>query len=160
MPKEFKLAILIPLLKKIGLELVKPNFRPVSNLAYASKLIKSAAASQLVEHMTNNKLFEPLQSAYRQGYSTETALLKVQNYMRVAMDNKQISILVLLDLSAAFDTVNHNALLKRLKEKCGAQGKALKWFKLYLSDCFQMVKLKEVMSKSVAHECGLPQESV
>ena len=102
MPKEFKLAILIPLLKKIGLEVIKPNFRPVSNLAYASKLIESAVASQLVEHMTNKGLFEPLQSAYRQGHSTETALLEVQNDMLVAMDSQQVSILILLDLSAAF----------------------------------------------------------
>ena len=65
MLKEFELATLIPSLKKIGLEVIKPNSRPVSNLAYASKLIESAVASQLVEHMTSNGPFEPLQSGYR-----------------------------------------------------------------------------------------------
>eukprot|EP00112_Aurelia_sp_Birch-Aquarium-sp1_P014365 Seg3097.1 transcript_id=Seg3097.1/GoldUCD/mRNA.D3Y31 product="putative RNA-directed DNA polymerase from transposon X-element" pseudo=true protein_id=Seg3097.1/GoldUCD/D3Y31 len=160
MPKEFKLVLLIPLLKKFGLEEIKPNFRPVSNLPYASKLIESAVANQLVEHMTNNGLFEPLQSAYRQGHSTETALLRVQNDILVAMDNQQVSILILLDLSAAFDTVNHDVLLKRLKERCGVQGEALKWFESYLTDRFQMVKLKEITSKRVALHCGLPQGSV
>ena len=100
-PKEFKLAILIPLLKKIGLEVIMQDFRPASNLAYASKQIESAVARQLVEHMTNNGLFEPLQSAYRQGHSTETALPKVQNDMLVAMDSQQVSILVLLGLATS-----------------------------------------------------------
>ena len=137
-----------------------PNFRPVSNLAYASKLIESVVANQLVERMTNNGLFEPLQSAYRQGHSTETALLKIQNDILLAMDNQQVSILVLLDLSAAFDTVNHDVLLQRLKERCGVHGKALEWFESYLTDRFQMVKLKEITSKRVALHCGLPQGSV
>eukprot|EP00794_Sanderia_malayensis_P006748 gene6748-7506_t len=118
MRKEFKLAILTPILE-IGLEVAMRNFRPVSNLANASKLIDSVVANQLVEHMTNNGLFEPLQSAYRQGHSTETALLKTQSDILEAMDNQQLSILVLLDLSAAFDTVNHDVLLKRLKERRG-----------------------------------------
>eukprot|EP00794_Sanderia_malayensis_P015590 gene15590-17161_t len=76
------------------------------------------------------------------------------------MDNQQLSILVLLDLSAAFDTVNHDVLLKRLKERCGVQGEALKWFESYLTDRFQMVKLKDITSKRVALHCGLPQGSV
>ena len=66
----------------------------------------------------------------------------------------------MLDLSAAFDNVNHDVLLKRLKERCGVQGKALKWFELYLTDRFQIVKSKEIMSKRVALNCGLPQGSV
>eukprot|EP00112_Aurelia_sp_Birch-Aquarium-sp1_P013161 Seg2783.5 transcript_id=Seg2783.5/GoldUCD/mRNA.D3Y31 product="hypothetical protein" protein_id=Seg2783.5/GoldUCD/D3Y31 len=77
MPEDFKLALLIPLLRRIGLEIIKPNFRPVSNLPYASKMIERAVANQMVEHMKQNDLFEPLQSAYQEGHSTETALLKV-----------------------------------------------------------------------------------
>ena len=75
MPLPFKSAMLIPLLKKPGLELVKSNFRPVSNLAYASKLIESAVVRPLGEHSTRNRLFDPLHSAYRQRQSIETALL-------------------------------------------------------------------------------------
>ena len=111
MPDRFKLAILNPHLKKAGLEIINANFRPVSNLAYASKLIERAVANQLVQHMVENDLFEPLQSAYREGHSTETALLRVQTDLLMAMDKQKVSILVLLDLSAAFDTVNHSVLL-------------------------------------------------
>ena len=106
MPLPFKSAILSPLLKKPGLELVKSNFRPVSNQAYASKLFESAVASQFVEYLTRNRLFDPLLSAYRQGHSTEIILLKVQSDMLEWMVNQEVSILVLLDLSAAFDSLN------------------------------------------------------
>ena len=92
-----KQKLLIPLLKKIGLEIVKPNFRPVSNLPYASKMIEREVANQMVKHMKENSLFEPLQSAYREGHGTETALLKVQDDLLVAMDNQRVSILVSLD---------------------------------------------------------------
>ena len=160
MPEDFKLALLIPLLKKVGLEVIKPNFRPVSNLPYASKMIERAVANQMVEHMKQNDLFEPLQSAYKEGHSTETALLKVQNDLLVAMDNQRVSILVLLDLSAAFDTVNHRLLLKRLNDRCGVVGDALKWFESYLTDRSQTVKVKNVTSKKMTLSCGVPQGSV
>ena len=156
MPLPFKSAILIPLLKKPGLELVKSNFRPVSNLAYTSKLIESAVASQLVKNLTRNRLFNPLQSAYRQGHSTEKALLKLQSDMLKVMDNERVSILVLLDLSAAFDTIDHKVLLKRLKERCGVQKDALQWFDSYLSNRSQMGKLNNVLSKSISLNFGLP----
>ena len=159
-PLPFKSGMLIALLKKPGLELVISNFRPVSNLAYASKLIESVVASQLVEHMTKNRLFDTLQSAYRQGHSTETALLKVQNDMLEAMDYQKASILLLLDSSAAFDTVDHKVFLKRLKERCGVQKDALQWFDSYLSNRSQMVELNDVLSKRVSFNCGLPQGSV
>jgi len=109
-----------------------------------------------VEHLTRNRLCDPLQSAYRQGHSTETALLKVQNDMLEAMGNQKVSILLLLDLSAAFDAVNHKVLLKWLKDGCGVQKYALQWFDLYLSKRSQMVKLNDVLSKSVSLNCGLP----
>ena len=78
----------------------------------ASKMIERTVTNQMVEHMKLNDLFEPLQSAYKEGHSIETALLKVQNDILVAMDNQRVAILVLFDLSATFDTVNHRLLLK------------------------------------------------
>jgi len=80
--------------------------------------------------------------------------------MLEAMDNQKVSILALLDLSAAFDTVDHKALLKQLKDRCGVQKDALQWFDSYLSKRSQMVKLNEVLSKSVSLNCGLSQRSV
>ena len=77
-PQEYKLAIVKPLLIEAELMLVKENYRPISNLQYVSKLIERAVSAQLVAHMKGNDLFEPFQSAYREGYSTETALLMQQ----------------------------------------------------------------------------------
>ena len=113
---------------------MKPYFCPVSNLLYASKMTERAMDNQMVDHMKQKNLFEPLQSAYREGHSTDTALLKVQNDLLVAMDNKWVSILVLLDLAAAFHTVNHRLFLKRPNERCGVITNALKWFGSYLTD--------------------------
>ncbi len=134
-------------MKKTGLEIIKANFRPVSNMPYASKLIERAVANQLVQHMVENDLFEPLKSAYREGHSTEIALSRVQNDLLMATDKQKVSILGLLDLSAAFDTVNHSVLLERLSNRCRIKGDALKWFVSYLKDRFQMVKVKAEKSK-------------
>jgi len=106
-----KHALVTPLLKKPSLDhQILKNFRPVSNLPFVSKVLEKVVAQQLLEHMNKNALNEPLQSAYRQVHSTETALLRVQNDLLRAMDNRQGVILVLLDLSAAFDTIDHDVL--------------------------------------------------
>ncbi len=109
------LAILISLLKKIGLQLIFKNYRPISNLSFVSKLIERGAIFQLVEHMKSQNLSR----------STETALLRIQNDILMAMECKQISALIMLDLSAAFDTINHKVLLQRLEKRVGITGKAL-----------------------------------
>ena len=113
-PATLKLALIVPLIKKLLLDPeVLKNFRPVSNLTFISKLIERVVALRLNEHLTRNKLQEVLQSAYRQYHSTETALLKVQNDLLTAIDTDGGAILVLLDLSAAFDTIDHKILIYR-----------------------------------------------
>ena len=87
------------------------NYRPVSNLSFISKLVECIVCVQLVEHLKTNNLYEIFQPAYRQLHSTETALLRVQNDLLQAIDNKGGAISVLLDLSAAFDTIDHQKLL-------------------------------------------------
>ena len=121
----WKEALLKPLLKKCGLDIAFNNFRPVSNLPYVSKLSEMAAANQLIDHMTTNYLHMPLQSAYKQNHSTESALLKVKDDILLNMEAQKITLLVLLDLSAAFDTVQHDTLLNCLKSRFGVDGKAL-----------------------------------
>ena len=126
----WKNALVHPLLKKQGLQLVNKNFRPVSNLQFTSKLNEKAAV-QLQDHMLNNNLFPKLQSAYRQHHSTETALFKVKNDILMSMDKGHVTLLVLLDLRSAFDTVDHRILLNRLQSSLGVRGKAFSWFKSY-----------------------------
>ena len=123
------------------MDLEKKNYRPVSNLSFLSKLIERIVAVQLTEHFMQNELFDKFQSAYRKCHSTETALLRVQNDIIMDIDGKKVVMLVLLDLSAAFDTIDHEILLNRLSSYFGIKGNALKWFESYLSDRIQYVAI-------------------
>ena len=125
--------------QKSGLQLINKNFWPVSNLQFTSKLTEKAVAVQLQKHMRVNGLFSELQSAYRQHHSTETALLKVKDDLLMTMDKGQVTLLVLLDLSSAFDTVEHEILLNRLRSTVGLRGKELSWFESYFEGRSQKV---------------------
>ena len=160
MPDALKHAIVIPLLKKLGLELIKKNYRPVSNLPFVSKLIEKAVALQLIDHLTANQLMEVFQSAYRTGHSTETALIRVQNDILWELDHQNIVLLVLLDLSAAFDTIDHDLLLERLSVRVGIKGTALQWFTSYLSNRTQSVHIGKESSDPQPLQFGVPQGSV
>ncbi len=103
------------------------NVRPVSNLAFISKLIEKVVTNQMGVCMDVNKLYECMQSAYRKEYCTETALLHVQNNILRAVDEGCAVVLVLLNLIAAFDTVDHAVLISRSSARCGIKGKALVW---------------------------------
>ena len=158
---ELKRAFISPLLKKAALDCeILKNFRPVSNLSFLSKLIERIVCVQLIDHLKANNLYEIFQSAYRQLHSTETALLRVQNDLLQAVDTHGGAILVLLDLSAAFDTIDHNRLYSILETSFGIQGKALEWFKSYLTDRTQTVNIGNSSSKSHDLKFGVPQGSV
>ncbi len=160
-PDCLKSAIVTPLLKKTGLDAnTFKNYRPVSNLAFLGKLMEKAVASHLTTHMLRNGLYDPFQSAYRKGHSTETALLKVKNDIDCALDRGEGVLLLLLDLSAAFDTVDHRILLKRLSFSIGVQGTSLAWLKSYLSCRSQSVNVDGAKSKEVPLTTGVPQGSV
>ena len=164
-PTEFKKAIVKPLLKKKGLDSENlKNFRPVSNLTFVSKVIEKVVASRLHEHINAYKLHEEMQSAYRKFHSTETALLRVHNDIMLAVDRGSAVVLVLLDLSAAFDTIDHDILhdilLQRLHERIGVTGTALQWFKSYLTNRSQQVLIKDAVSSSFDLLFGVPQGSV
>ena len=106
-------------------------------------------AYQLLSHLNRYNLFSGFQSAYRPGHSTETALLQVANDLLSALDDGKFSVLVLLDLSAAFDTIDHDILLHRLYHLFGIQGTALSWFRSYLTNRFQMVSILGTLSESI-----------
>ena len=111
----------------------------MSNLQFLSKLTEKAVAQQAVSHVITHGLLPVLQSAYRPLHSTETALLRVHNDILLNMNKQQVTLLVFLDLSAAFDTNDHSVLLRPLETKLGFTGTALEWFKSYLSGRFQQV---------------------
>jgi hypothetical protein len=151
----------LPLLKKKDLDKEDlKNYRPVSNLAYISKLIEKMAVEQLREHMDTNHMNEPCQSAYRKGHGTETALLKITNDILCAMDDDKCTLLVMLDLSAAFDTVSHKILLKRMEDAYGVKNDALQWLQSYFSGRSQAVKIEDAMSEEKPLSTGLPQGSL
>ena len=114
---------------------------------------------QLLAHLSANGLLEPFQSAYRKGHSTETALLRVVNDLLQAADKGRVSILTLLDLSAAFDTIDHSTMFRRL-ELFGCTGLALDWFKSYLTGRTQCVSIGKKCSKVTNLDYGVPQGSV
>ena len=103
----------------------RPNFRPISNLKFISKLVEKSVAVQLTKHVMTNHLDETFQSANKEFHSTETALLRVQNDILCSLDQNKSVILLLLDLSAAFDTVDYAIQISRLSHRFG--GKPLHW---------------------------------
>ena len=115
-PTKMKAALVTPLLKKPSLDKnVMENLRPVSNLSFISKLTKRVVLKRLTDHILCNNLHEQFQSAYEPNHSTETALMRVQNDILMSVENKRGVVLIMLDLSAAFDTVDHSLLLDRMR---------------------------------------------
>ena len=117
-------------------------------------------AARINEHLSVHGMQETLQSAYKAFHSTESALLRIHNDLLTAMNRKQGSYLVLLDLLAAFDTVNHELLLHRLKARLGIGGTALAWFRSYLTNRTQEVMVGDTLSALVYLLFGVPQGSV
>ena len=114
-PDDFKCAHVNPLLKKPTLPKEELNsYRPISNLSFNSKILEKVVANRLRSHIYKNGLSNVSQSAYKQFHSTETALLKVHNDINLNIDNGKVTALTLLDISAAFDTIDHNILITRL----------------------------------------------
>ena len=161
MPNSLKTALIIPLLKKTNLDTEDfKNFRPVTNLPFVSKLIEKSVAVQLVQYIDDNNFDEKLQSAYKKLHSTETALLRIHDDILRTVDRGCTVVSLLLDLSAAFDTVDHGLLLPRLNTRFGIKGKVLAWFKSYLIDRSQFVSINGSNSSHSDLMFGVPQGSV
>ena len=160
-PFSFKIAQITPLLKKPKLNTDDlSNYRPISNLNNISKILERLFLARLQPHLINSPHYNPLQSAYRSGHSTETALLTLLNKARLSADRGESTLLVSLDLSAAFDTIDHSILLYRLSSMYGVDGNALMWLESYLSLRVQYVKFGQDVSSSTQLKTGVPQGSV
>jgi hypothetical protein len=160
-PTEFKHAFITPIVKKAGLDATSTSsYRPISNLSVLSKLFERVVARQLLNYLLLNNLLPSLQSGFRPGHSTETAILHVLSDILTAVDSGDFAALVLLDLSAAFDTVDHSILLERLYRSFSIVGSAHKWFVSYLTGRSQCVRCGNSSSQPTPLECGVPQGSV
>ena len=159
-PRSFKSAIVFPKIKDYNLDHADPsNYRPVSNLPFLSKLLEKVVYKQIENHLNAYNLLPSSQSAYRKKHSTETSLLRLNNDILAALNIGKSTLLVTLDISAAFDTVNHQMLLDRYSCLFGLSDIALSWFSSYLSDRTQTVQVGTEQSNTVEMECGFAQGS-
>ena len=157
----YKTAIVKPLLKMSTLNSNDlKNYRPVSNLSFLSNVLEKVVLAQVLSHLNSHNLISNFQSAYHLGHSTETALLKVANDLLTAMDTGKVSVLSLLDISAAFDTIYHDILLHHLEHTFDFHVIAFVWFRSYLSDRIQTVSTAGRLSCPAIIHYGVPQGSV
>ena len=132
-PDDCKLAIIRPLIKRLGLDAnALKNYRPVSNCGFLDKLLENVVLRQLHPYVHGAGLYGKCQSAYREAHSTETALLRVHNDVMRSLDRQTDVVLLLLDLSAAFDTIDHGILLNKLHYRFGIERTVLNWLNSYL----------------------------
>ncbi len=160
-PEPLKQAIINPIIKKQSLDPNElKNYRPVANIPFLSKIIEKHVFNCIDDHMEEHNLGEELQSAYRSAHSTETALLQVKTDIMTSLYNQQGVFLVLLDLSSAFDTVEHSVLATRMADEIGLSGTALKWFQSYFTSRTTKVCINSTFSNSSVMNYGLPQGSI
>lgn len=160
-PTRFKTASVTPLLKKKGLDNDNvANYRPISNLHTISKIVERLFMSRVIRHVEQAPCFNRFQSAYRRNHSTETALLRMLNDAYCTADNGDRTMLIQLDLSAAFDTIDHDTLLRRLGHTFGLSGSVIRWVRSYVTGRSQFVRVGQEQSATVACEFGVPQGSV
>ena len=156
-----KIADIIPSIKSLGLDPNKfMNYRPISNLSFLGKLIERVILKRLNEHMLELDMHIPEQSAYKKNHSTETIMVKIVNDLLIAFDSRSATVILMLDLSAAFDTVSHKKLLWILHNEIKIGGKAYQWFESYLKGRAQHIRLGSVVSDDIELLFGVPQGSV
>ena len=160
-PDTFKRAVVLPLLKKHSLPKEDlSSYRPISNLNFISKVLEKVIYSRLCTHLESFPSLSQFQSAYRKFHSTETALLRIHNDLLLAINRQHVSALVLLDLSAAFDTIDHNLLLNRLRSTFGISDSAFSLLSSYLCNRSQSVAVDHEYSPTLPLLRGVPQGSV
>ena len=160
-PEKMKSAIVRATLKKNNLDSdILGNYRPISNLSFLSKVLEKCVYKQLCDYLTSSNLFAKFQSGYRKWHSCDSAVLKIQNDTLLMIDKKSHVVLMLLDLSAAFDTINHDILIAKLKKLYGFNGVIIEWIKSYITDRSFRVSVNGKYSDTCSLEIGVPQGSI
>ena len=157
-PKKLKIAKVVPILKK-GLVSCKSNYRPISLLSVFSKLFEKLMHQCLFRFLDVCEVLFSMQFGFRAGHSTDHALISLTETIKASLDKKRFGCGIFIDLQKAFDTVNHDILLKKL-EHYGIRGNALNWFKSYLGNRKQFVSINSHSSSLANISCGVPQGSV
>ena len=157
-PNALKFAKVCPVFKS-GSKTEISNYRPISVLSCFSKLFEKIISVRLLDYLSRNDILHPAQFGFRKNHSTHMALLNLYDKIAAASDNNDYAIGVFIDLSKAFDTLNHSILLNKLYHY-GVRGITLDWFSSYLSNRSQSVSVNGIMSSSRFITCGVPQGSI
>ena len=152
------MARVIPLYKN-GHRNIPGNYRPISVLPAISKIMERIMYDQLYNYLTKFELLSDSQFGFRKSHSTATALLDCTNDWYMNLDRKMFNLVVLIDLKKAFDTVDHQILMRKL-ELYGIKGEALNLLKSYLTNRNQKCQIKNSFSTERLIKCGVPQGSI
>ena len=157
-PESWKVSKVIPIHKKDDI-LNPTNYRPISIIPIMSKIMERVVYNQLIRYLSENMLINPSQHAYRPNRSTATAVIEMIDYWAKALDSNNMVGVCLLDMSAAFDCVDHSILLQKLSLYGCSEG-VIRWFSSYLSGRRQGVCINGAMSKLLKVKFGVPQGSI
>ena len=157
-PDRWKYALIKPI-PKVTHPLTETDYRPISLLCTLSKVMEKMASFQINNYLEKNNLLDPNQSAYKKFFGCNTALLKIADDIMDSIDDSEITLLILLDFSKAFDTINHRLLLEKLSI-LGFSSMARNWINSYLTDRYQKVVAKDDCSSFVRIKNGVPQGSI
>ena len=157
-PQKLKLGKIIPIYKKNN-KMDPTNYRPISLLSVINKIIEKVIHKRLYEYFEKNKIIYQYQFGFRHSYSTTMALIEITDQLREQIENKYVTMGIYIDLTKAFDLVDHNILLAKL-QAYGIRGPALNLIKSYLSDRSQYTKIDNTKSDIKKLTCGVPQGSV
>ena len=157
-PNSMKIAKVIPVYKKNDPNQFT-NYRPISLLSSFSKILERTVHNRVFNFLQNKNLLNKSQYGFRTNHSTEQAIIEIQNNIIENFKNNTITAGIFLDLSKAFDCINHTILINKL-ENHGIRGNCLKWFKNYLSNRLQYVTLNKINSKTIPIDTGIPQGTI
>ena len=157
-PESWKVSKVVPLHKK-GEAIFPKNYRPVSLLPVLSKVLERVIFEQMISYLEHNQLLHPSHHGFRTGHSTVTALIEMYDQWIEALEKEEVTAVVMLDLSAAFDVVDHTILLQKL-EILGFKECSLAWLRSYLTDRSQQVYIEGSLSEALNLEAGVPQGSI